>query len=135
LKLLSSWVPTVVIESDCKEYVQAGNSVRFCPWQIQSMVLEFLDAMGNLHCWSLHWVRRDANKAFHALAQWSLHNLSWGPLNFCNGPRPLFPYVIWTFKVFVFNEYFPLIDKKKKIPKVMPLTTHYLLSLNNPFFV
>ena len=79
--------PAVVIESDCKECVQAGNRVGLCPWQIQSLVLEFLDAMGSLHCWSLHWVRRDANRASHALAQWSLHNSSCGPLNFCNGPQ------------------------------------------------
>ena len=79
--------PTVVIESNCKECVQTGNRVDLCPWQIQSLVLEFLDAMGSLHCWSLHWVRRDANRASHALAQWSLHSSSCGPLNFCNAPQ------------------------------------------------
>uniref|UniRef100_A0A2N9G7V8 Reverse transcriptase domain-containing protein n=1 Tax=Fagus sylvatica TaxID=28930 RepID=A0A2N9G7V8_FAGSY len=42
--------PTVVIESDCKECVQTGNRVDLCPWQIQSLVLEFLDAMDSLHC-------------------------------------------------------------------------------------
>jgi hypothetical protein len=69
----------LIIESDCKECVQAGNRVGCCPWQIQSLVLEFLDAMGSLHSWTLHWVRRDANRASHAFAQWSLHNLSWAP--------------------------------------------------------
>ena len=59
--------PAVVIESDCKEYVHAENRVGLCPWQIQSFVLEFLDVMGSLDCWSLHWVRRDANRASHAL--------------------------------------------------------------------
>jgi hypothetical protein len=46
--------PVVAIEFDCKECVQAGNRVGLCPWQIQSFILEFLDVMGSLDCWSLH---------------------------------------------------------------------------------
>jgi hypothetical protein len=84
---ISHGFSVVIIETDCRQCVQAVFKVGSSPWQIQFAVMDFLSVMEGLFWWRLNWVRHSANRAPHVIARWSIQTLSWAPLNFCNGPQ------------------------------------------------
>ena len=54
-------------------------------WRILSCVEDVRALLSASFLWSVSWINREANCAYHFFARWSLQNLLWGPIEFCIG--------------------------------------------------
>ena len=51
-------------------------------WRILSCVEDVRALLSASFLWSVSWINREANCAYHFFARWSLQNLLWGPIEF-----------------------------------------------------
>ena len=84
----------MIVESDSKDCVDAlvpfGKQV---PWRIRGICNEILNLISLIPGFHVTWIPRGANKAAHALAQWSFLNNVLGSFDVGFGP-PCFEIII-----------------------------------------
>ncbi|KAK9995551.1 hypothetical protein SO802_020237 [Lithocarpus litseifolius] len=81
-----------VIESDCKVCIDAIKSgVNLIPWRLLNFVESVKNVISDYSHVAFNWVHREANKAAHVLANWSLNqslissfDMGFGPPSFVN---------------------------------------------------
>ena len=80
----------VVIKGDSKMCIEALRTRNLdVPWRISSCLTEICRLTSLLSDCSFIWVRREANRAVHELATWSLQNHLTGSFDFGAGPPSL----------------------------------------------
>ncbi|KAK9993695.1 hypothetical protein SO802_023398 [Lithocarpus litseifolius] len=83
-----------IIESDCKVCIDAINSGgNLVPWRLLNFVESVKYVISGYNHVSFNWVHREANKAAHVLANWSLNQSLFGSFDLGFGP-PSFVNVI-----------------------------------------